>query len=208
MKNILKQLLATLRQLQTRLAVAGKSSYLTYGRDLHIGKDTKLWAPKQLKIGNFVYIGKHVHIEANCIIGDFCLIANRVAIIGRHDHDFSAVGYPVRFSPWIASQKLPSPFINETAVIGDDVWVGYGATILTGVTIGKGCIIAANSVITHDVPAYTIVAGVPAKPIGKRFNDPEVINAHELAIQQGSFRFSELGFDECVIKPGIYKENI
>lgn len=89
--------LALRRRLQTWLAVAGKSSFLSYGRDLHVGKGTRLWAPKRLSIGDCVYIGKQVYIEANCRIGNYCLIANRVAIVGRHDHDFSAVGFPVRF---------------------------------------------------------------------------------------------------------------
>lgn len=67
----------------------GKSKSLQYGIDLHVGEGARLWAPKSLLIGNSVYIGKHVHIEANCEIGGYCLIANRIAIIGRHDHDFS-----------------------------------------------------------------------------------------------------------------------
>jgi len=78
-------ILAVLRRFQTWLAVAGKSSYLSYGRDLHVGQGTRLWAPKRLAIGDCVYIGKQVHIEANCRIGNYCLIANRVAIVGRHD---------------------------------------------------------------------------------------------------------------------------
>ncbi len=199
--TLIKTILAALRRAQTWLAVAGKSSYLFYGRDLHVGKGTTLWAPKRLTIGDCVYIGKQVHIEANCSIGNFCLIANRVAIIGRHDHDFSAVGYPVRFAPWVASQTLPSPFANEVAVIEDDVWLGYGAIVLTGVVIGKGAIVAAGSVVTRDIPAYSIAAGVPAKVVGQRFDDAELIVKHEQAINEGRFIFSEKGYDYCIIEP-------
>ncbi len=71
-------LLAALRRIQTWLAVFGKSSFLTHGPGLHVGKGTRLWAPKRLAIGTNVYIGKQVHIEANCEIGDFCLLSNRV----------------------------------------------------------------------------------------------------------------------------------
>ena len=200
--NITKSLL---RKLQTWLAVAGKSSYLSYGQGLHVGKSSTLWAPKKLVIGDCVYIGKHVHIEANCTIGNYCLLANHVAIVGRHDHDFSAVGYPVRFSPWIASQKQPSPFINEAAVIEQDVWLGYGTIVLTGVTIGNGAIIAAGSIVTHDIPAYAIAAGVPAKVIGQRFANPEIIAEHEQAIKDGRFIFSEMGYDFCTIMPYLNK---
>ncbi len=201
----LKSFLAALRRLQTWLAVAGKSSYLTYGRDLHVGKGARLWAPKRLAIGNCVYIGKQVHIEANCRIGDYCLIANRVAIVGRHDHDFSAVGFPVRFAPWVGSKRFPSPYADEEAVIEDDVWLGYGTVVLTGVTVGRGSVVAAGSVLTRNIPPYSIAAGVPAKVIGQRFDDSDTIARHEAGIRDGSFLFSERGYDQCVIKPGNNK---
>ena len=85
-------LVAALRRLATAWRVAGKSGYLRHGPDLHVGKGIRLWAPASIVIGRSVYIGKDVCIEANCEIGDHCLIANRVGIVGRHDHDFSAVG--------------------------------------------------------------------------------------------------------------------
>lgn len=76
----LKNIHAALRRLYTWLATVGKSSYLSYGRDLHLGIGTLLWAPNRLAIGDCVYIGKQVHIEANCSIGNYCLLANRVDI--------------------------------------------------------------------------------------------------------------------------------
>lgn len=59
-------------------------------------------------------------------------------------------------------------------VVGNDVWIGYEAVILAGVTIGDGAIIGARAVVTRDVPPYTIVGGVPAKPIRRRFPDETV----------------------------------
>ena len=59
-------------------------------------------------------------------------------------------------------------------VIGNDVWIGYGAVIFAGVTIGDGAIIGTRAVVTKDVPPYTIVGGVPAKPIRKRFSDDDI----------------------------------
>lgn len=197
--------IAALRRFQTWLAVFGKSSFLSYGRDLHVGKGTRLWAPKRLSIGDCVYIGKQVHIEANCRIGNYCLIANRVAIVGRHDHDFTAVGFPVRFSPWVGSQRFPSVHADEEALIEDDVWLGYGTVVLTGVTVGRGSVVAAGSVVTRDIPPYSIAAGVPAKVIGQRFAEQETIAKHETAIRDGEFQFSERGYDHCVIEPSINK---
>ena len=196
-------LLAGLRRLQTRVLLLGKSKFLAYGPGLHIGQGTRLWAPKSLRIGAGVYIGKHVHIEANCEIGDYCLLANRVAIIGRHDHDFSAIGFPVRYSPWVGSHRFPSPYTDEKAEIGGDVWLGYGVIVLTGVTVGRGSVVAAGSVVCNDVPPYSIAAGVPARVVGIRFSDQSVIALHEAAIRDGRFRFSERSFDDCVIEPAL-----
>ena len=88
-------------------------------------------------------------------------------------------------------------------VVGSDVWIGYEAVILAGVTIGDGAIIGARAVVAGDVPPYTIVGGVPARPIRKRFSDdvieallelrwwdwrPERIAANLDAIQSGDIR--------------------
>ncbi len=59
-------------------------------------------------------------------------------------------------------------------VVGNDVWIGYEAVILSGVTIGDGAVIGARAVVTKDVPPYTIVGGVPAKPIKKRFSEENI----------------------------------
>lgn len=193
---------AALRRLRSWISVAGKSRFLSYGRDLHVGKGCRLWAPDRLRIGNGVYIGKNVTIEANCDIGDYCLVANNVAVVGRHDHDFSIVGIPVRFAPWIGSASASLAHRAEKAVIEADVWLGYGAIILTGVRIGRGSIIAAGSIVTTDLPAYSIAAGNPAKVIRQRFNEPAVIDAHESSITQGHFRSSERGFEHFLIAPG------
>jgi|CXWL01.1.fsa_nt_gi acetyltransferase-like isoleucine patch superfamily enzyme len=196
-------LLAAGRRVQTKIKVLASGKVLTHGDNLHIGARTRIWAPKQVTVGDNVYIGKDVLIEANCEIGDYCLVANRVAIVGRHDHDFSAIGFPVRFAPWVGSDRFPNPYSEEKAVIESDVWLGYGAIVLTGMTIGRGSIIAAGSVVTKDIPPYSIAAGVPAKVIGQRFLNAAEINKHEQSIKLGQFSFSERGYDHCVISPAI-----
>lgn len=204
---VLNALLAGLRRVQSQWLLAGKGAYLVYGSNVHVGKGTRLWAPNTLRIGSHVYIGKQVHIEANCDIGDFCLLANRVAIVGRNDHDFTAVGFPMRYAPWIGSKRFPSQYVGVKAVIEQDVWIGFGAIVLTGVTIGRGSVVAAGSVVTKDIPPYSIAAGVPAKVISKRFDDPETIARHEVAVLGGNFAFSERGFDHCVIEPALTSPN-
>lgn len=59
-------------------------------------------------------------------------------------------------------------------VIGDDVWIGYGATILSGVTLGKGCVVGARALVCKDVPPYAVVAGVPARIIKYRFSEETI----------------------------------
>ena len=93
------------------------------------------------------------------------------------------------------------PKRKEEVTVGDDVWIGYGATIMTGVTIEKGAIIAAGSMVVKDVAAYSIVAGVPAKKTGQRFNQAEIIE-HEQRIKNGKFSFSERGLRHSIIEPG------
>jgi acetyltransferase-like isoleucine patch superfamily enzyme len=193
--------LAVLRRLQTRLLLAGKGDFLTAGEGLHVGRGTRLWAPVRLTIGRCVYIGKQVHIEANADIGDYCLIANRVAFVGRHDHDFSHIGFPVRFAPWVGSKKFPSDQLFDKVIVEDDVWLGYGVTVLTGVTIGRGCIVAAGSVVSRSLPPYSICAGIPAKPIKERFPNAGDRTRHEHMIRNGRFEFSELGYDQCIVEP-------
>jgi acetyltransferase-like isoleucine patch superfamily enzyme len=200
---MINSLLAVLRRLRTAMTVLRSGSILSHGHGLHIGRNARLWAPDGIKIGDNVYIGKDVEIECNCDIGDYVLIANRVALVGRHDHDFRAVGFPVRFSPWIGSARYAGAARHEKITVEPDVWIGYGAIVLTGVRIGRGAIVAAGSVVTDDIAPYAIVAGTPAREIGKRFANPEDIAAHEASIRNGTFVFSERGYDHFTISPAL-----
>lgn len=194
-------ILAGVRRARTFLKTFGKKRFLRCGRDLHVGTRTRLWAPHHLIIGNGVYIGKEAHIECNCTIGDYCLIANRVAFVGKNDHDFKKTGYPVRFAPWVGSRKMISPEREKEVTVGPDVWIGFGTIVLTGVTIGRGAVIAAGAVVTRDIPDYSVAAGNPARVIGSRFSDAQ-IKEHELKMKGGNYLFSEKGYDHCLIHPG------
>ena len=140
------------------------------GKNFHVGPGSTIWAPRQLSIGKDVYIGKHVTVEVDGEIGDGVLIANSVGIVGRKDHDIHDLGTSIRSSRWVGD--YPSELSLQT-IIGSDVWIGFGAIILSGVNIGSSSIIAAGSVVTNDVPPNSIVAGVPGAVIGQRFNDEE-----------------------------------
>lgn len=92
-----------------------------------------------------------------------------VSIVGA-DHRFDMAGVPMIFA---GRPRLPSTVIEE------DVWVGFRSTIMCGVTIGRGAIIAANSVVTKDVPPYEIHGGVPARKLRDRFADSDMIKIHD-----------------------------
>lgn len=111
-----------------------------------------IYDPQHLEFGDQVDVGEFTHIRANggLRIGSRVLIAANVTITTRE--------HPVDLPRWSVTKDAP-------IVIEDDVWIGASAVVLPGVTIGKGAVIAAGAVVTSDVDPFTVVAGVPARPI-------------------------------------------
>ena len=113
--------------------------------------------------------------EPSLRIGSFCSLAREVTILldGNHRTDWITT-FP--FTKFRESARDIEGVIRTSigVVIGNDVWIGYGATILSGVTIGDGAVVAAGAVVTRDVPPYGIVGGVPAKLIRHRFPEETV----------------------------------
>lgn len=135
---------------------------------LSIGKYTYQW--ELLRID--VYKGS----EAKVILGKFCSISNDVRIItgGIHPTDWIST-YPFRIKFNLNGKYLDGmPTTKGDTIISNDVWIGTGATILSGVKIGNGVVIAAGSVVTNDIPDYAIAGGVPAKVIKYRFTEPQI----------------------------------
>ena len=115
---------------------------------------------------------------SNSEIGRYVSISNNVKI-GGGEHPMNWVGMSPVFYEGKDSVKLklsefqrPKP---KNVFIGNDVWIGEGAFIKSGVTIGDGAVIGMNSVVTKDVPAYSITAGNPAKELKKRFDDKTIV---------------------------------
>lgn len=115
-------------------------------------------------------------------IGKFCSIAcGAKFLFNSANHTLSSLStypFPLFFEEWGLEKKgVTNAWDNKgDIIIGNDVWIGYEAVILAGVTIGDGAIIGTRAVVTKDVPPYTIVGGVPAKPIKRRFPE-ETISA-------------------------------
>lgn len=152
------------------------------GSNLHIGIGSIIWAPNKIVLGNNLYIGKYCTVECDGEIGDNVMIANQVGLIGKYDHDFKCIGRPIRQAPWIGDEDYYGQGKDMKIIVEDDVWIGYGSIVLTGVRIGRGAIIAAGSVVTKNVEPYSIMAGNPARFKAYRFTENE-IKTHEGLMQ-------------------------
>lgn len=119
-------------------------------------------------------------------IGKFCSIAcGAKFLFNSANHTLSSLSsypFPLFFEEWrLEREDVTRAWDNKgDIIIGNDVWIGYEAVILAGVTIGDGAIIGTRAVVTKDVPPYTIVGGVPAKPIKRRFSEETVSELLEI----------------------------
>lgn len=139
-------------------------------------------------------------------IGKFCSIAcGAKFLFNSANHTLSSLStypFPLFFEEWGLEKKdITNTWDNKgNIIIGNDVWIGYEAVILAGITIGDGAIIGARAVVTKDVPPYTIVGGVPAKPIKKRF--PEETISALLEIQWWNWSEERIARNIDVIQSG------
>lgn len=126
--------------------------FVSCGRDVDIGR--KISFSSNVEMGNSSGIGDFAHIQGKLKIGNHVMIAPRCAFIAS-DHNIEDTNTPMNL------QGTTSGCIT----IEDDVWIGYGCTVLNNVQIGHGAVIAAGAVVTRNVPPLTIVGGVPARKI-------------------------------------------
>jgi chloramphenicol O-acetyltransferase type B len=146
-----------------------------FGKYNWIGRNTIV---SNSNIGDYTYITEN-SVVTETTLGKFCSIGPNVRIApGKHP---TSVYVSTHSSLYSNPSNLLKSFVKEqlykydrSVTIGNDVWVGANVVIIDGVTIGDGAIVAANSVITKDIEPYTIVGGLPGKPIGKRFEDDEI----------------------------------
>ena len=140
--------------------------------------------PKDFERNNVLYQYPVNHDKL--IIGKFCSIAcGAKFLFNSANHTMASLStYPVPlfFEEWgLKKEEVSKAWDNKGDIqIGNDVWIGYEAVVLAGVTIGDGAIVGARAVVTKDVPPYTVVAGVPAKMIKKRFDDAVIARLSKL----------------------------
>ncbi len=147
-----------------------------YDRDSRVSYKSRIQrfvVIRDSSVGEYSYIGHHSNLY-RATIGKFCSIASHVHIgMSHHPTNFISTS-PLFFSvingtgfKWIDQNVYDDK--PEPAIIGNDVWIGINVTIMGGVRIGNGAIIAAHAVVTKSVPPYAIVGGIPAKIIKYRF---------------------------------------
>lgn len=136
--------------------------------------------PRKFEQNNVLY-----HYPVNndkLIIGKFCSIAcGAKFLFNSANHSMASLStypFPLFFEEWgLDKRNVTESWDNKgNIIIGNDVWIGFEALILAGVSIGDGAIIGSRAVVTKDIPPYTIAAGVPARPIRKRFDDDTISN--------------------------------
>lgn len=155
----------TLRELYFGLRFLIKMPFL-YLRNVKFGKS--VFIEPRVFIANSA-VGSYSYIGHNCVIdkasiGNYCSIAAFTQIGGmEHSHWW-----------WSTSPRLSTLGIKNETFIGHDVWIGSKVSLKQGIKIGNGAVIGSNSVVLHDVEPYTIVAGVPAKVLKKRFTSMQI----------------------------------
>jgi acetyltransferase-like isoleucine patch superfamily enzyme len=138
----------------------GKTARVRFGRWTWIGHDTKIRCHEgEVRIGDKTVLGQECTISAyqHVSIGEECIVADRVMLID-FDHNVTEVERPIR----------RQGIYKRDVRVGNNVWIGYGAQILRGVSVGDNAIVGASAVVAKDVPANAVVAGVPARVIRMR----------------------------------------
>lgn len=175
------------------------------GKKVHLGKRVNVSIGTEFEGHNYIgsessfngimgygsYIANDSHLSAR--IGRYCSVASKVQTVnGMHPTDRYVSTHPAFYSNKTLTdfsfckttkyrEYIYADLEKEVDVdIGNDVWIGYGATILAGVHVGDGAIVGAGAVVTKDVEPYSIVGGVPARKIRKRFTDEQIFELQKI----------------------------
>lgn len=167
------------RPIRAAINAVSISGNVTHGEGLRVGMGAHIGSFHGLTLGKHVSVGPRSIIEVDGSIGDYCLIARHVQIVGRMDHSIDTVGSPIVLSTWVGNRH---PLASDAVTIGTDVWIGAGVLVLGGVTIGSASVIGAGAVVTRDIPAFSIAVGNPARVIGQRFATSMEQSAHLAAL--------------------------
>lgn len=169
-------MMEVLRQIKDKIKFTQKKNLWRKKNPDNFTQISRICEINRIEVGKKTYGELIVHCsgtEGKLRIGSFCSIADDVIFLLSSNHPTQTIStYP--FKVKVCHQKKEA-LSKGDIIVDDDVWIGYGAKILSGVHIGQGAVIAAGAVVTKDVPPYAIVGGVPDKIIKFRFSE-EIIN--------------------------------
>ena len=181
MRDFLKRIMIRLKDPTVRIGkraqIAASAQFGGYNR---IGAGSVFSG----RLGRYSYLGENCRVNAS--VGKFCSIGNGVLSVGgTHPTRTWASTHPAFYS---AAEQCGTSFVSEEffkeatppAVIGNDVWIGTGALLVGGITVGDGAVIGAGAVVTKDVAPYAVVAGNPAKELRRRFSDEDIAFLQDL----------------------------
>ena len=154
--------------------VAGNS--LLVGEDSIVHADISFEdAGGKIQIGDRTFIGRsHLICYRSLVIGDDVIMSWGVTIVDHDSHSINWIDRRNDVREWGAGRKNWERIAHAAVVVSDKAWIGFNVSILKGVTIGEGAVIGACSVVTRDVPPYTLVVGNPARVIRELGSSPDV----------------------------------
>ncbi|GAA0559863.1 acyltransferase [Chitinophaga japonensis] len=156
-----KKIKALLKRLRVFFLLTCRYRFRAVGKDVYFGKRLYVKAGSVV-LGDKVFIGNYCHLSVSDLtIGSYTMLASFVAVVGG-DHYFLKIGTPI-----IDAGHAP---LRKGVKIERDCWIGHGAIILDGVSIGEGSVIGAGALVTRSVPPYEVHVGVPARKVKDRFD--------------------------------------
>jgi len=159
--------------------IVPKGASLSLGEGCYVGRYVELGPGAKIEIGSHTSIQDRSIFVGDVYIGRYCLFSLNVLISsGRHYYDLHPYALIKDQDRFVSQNRAKVAAYSKPVVVEDDCWLGINTVVMPGVTIGKGAVVGANSVVTKDVAPYTVVAGVPAREIKKRlkFSPPRAIN--------------------------------
>ena len=175
----MKNISGSLNRLRSYILKNTKYKNYQIGEGFICGEGISIWAKNKITIGKSFHMGKDSLIESDVIIGNDVTWEGRVALVEYYDHDYEQVGVPKRLQTKIRDKNFDWHEPVNLTSIANDVYIGFGTIITTGISIGEGSIIYAGSLLLTDVEPFSIYAGIPAEKLDNRFQTTEELNNYK-----------------------------